>query len=133
MKWLNLIKETSRRLISNTKSRPKLLKIGQKIEWYIEYDSNKVGELVDAKYEDMFWVKYKIICYEGHEQLVLDYKNWNKCKFQFKNKNLLEYAENPFCGDKIYQEENYNTISMRALYVTPVSYTHLTLPTILRV
>lgn len=95
---------------------------GRDFGWYIEYEGKMIGELVDAKFEDMFWFTYKLIAYKEHESLVLDFKNWDECKFRYLNKHYQQYAENAFCGGSCFRYVGDDIIiSMRALSLNAIN------------
>lgn len=63
----------------------------------------------------MFWFSYDVISIRKEEDIILyNPENWEKCNFQYKNKEFLEYAKYAFCGGS-YPFVKDNKISMRAL------------------
>jgi hypothetical protein len=87
--------------------------------WYIEYEGQKIGELLEPKFSDMFWYSYKLVVYDEFKDFVLDVKNWEKCDFKYLNKHYLQYSEYGYASPVIYNHENDELrISMRALYLS---------------
>ena len=107
------------KITNKIKAKKKLKKSnwGRDYGWFIEFEGKKIGELVDAEFEDMFWYKYKIISYDGFEKILLNSKNWKESKFQFRNKHYNQYAKNAFSSPMLRKEKDKYVISMRGLYV----------------
>ena len=99
---------------------------GRNFGWYIFYEEKKIGELIDCKFEEMFWDSYKVIHYGEEELNILKTnKYWEEVKFQFKNKVINEFAENAFGSHLNYTENKSERILMRGLYF-PEEETFLT-------
>jgi len=124
MNWFARVKKSIKDIFSNDKKTPKseLEKSnwGRDFGWFIEFEGEKIGELVDAEFYDMFWVKYKIVPYSSFEKVVLDYENWASCSFQYQNKHYLQYPKNAFFGMTIDKENDNYTIAMRGLYLEAI-------------
>lgn len=81
--------------------------------WYIEFNGEVIGELVNYEYMDMFWDSYRIVPYDdAGKQILADDKHWDD-SFRFRNKRNSRYARNPFWGSRLPEDR----ISMRALHV----------------
>lgn len=97
---------------------------GREFDWYIEYNGETIGELVDYKWMDMFWDTYTIkSVHERWNQIMTEPKSWDK--FKYKNQFYDQYAINAFLGEryecKIKLDER---ISMRSLYLTEIKTTN---------
>ena len=87
---------------------------GREFGWLIELDGVVLGELVDPKFEDMFWTSYQVILKkEKNRMIVFDPTQL----FVFRNKVLLETVDSAFTaiGTSIGDER----ISIRGLYLLP--------------
>jgi hypothetical protein len=87
--------------------------------WYIELDGNLVGELSDARFEDMFWYSYAVeeIVTAGRSP-IFDDDLWNACRFKFRNRHTGEVVEHAFCGGSPPFVRD-GRVLMRALYLEP--------------
>lgn len=87
-------------------------------EWYIEFNGELIGELINCKNEDMFWDSYEIVpINDSTKEKLLNRDLWELCKFNYKNKHTLVYAENAFPS---IQDEHFDLtkrIYMRGLYI----------------
>lgn len=105
----------------NRKSELEESNWGRKHGWFIEYENKIIGELVDFKSGDMFWFNYKIIAYNGFEEIVLNNENWEKCIFKYRNKFYPQYANQAFSGISGISKEDENLIiSMRGLHLETI-------------
>lgn len=119
MNFKNRIKKIISNL--NTNSELKKSNWGRNYGWFIEFEKNKIGELVEVKNIDMFWFEYKIIPYNGFEKIVLNFENWEQGRFKYQNKFYLQYANQAFCGGSgILNENQTYMISMRALHLNSI-------------
>lgn len=92
---------------------------GRAYGWFIELDGQRVGELVDSHWEDMFWCSYQVIAVDGACKEILSQDDlWNDGRFRFKNKQLLVYARHPFSAS----EPQDDRVNMRGLYLVPADY-----------
>jgi len=65
--------------------------------WFIEFDGEIVGELIEYRQEDMFWDSYRIVPKnELSEKIIAQKELWDKCKFRVKNKRNSIYANGAF-------------------------------------
>jgi len=120
---MNWIPKYIKTKIKNRKDNIELKKSnwGRSFGWYVELNGEKIGELSYNEFEDMFWVSYKIIPYQGYEKQILDFQNWQACRFKFLNKHYPQYADGAFSGgSNIRKIENEYIISMRALYLVSI-------------
>ena len=88
-------------------------------EWFIEYQGEVIGELIEPEYDDMFWVSYQLIQLDKDAAKNLSsIELWNQCVFQFRNKKTGNYAPNAIIAGKhlLSNKMNDKRISMRALY-----------------
>lgn len=88
-------------------------------EWFIEYQGKVIGELIEPKFEDMFWVSYQLNQLdEEAENILSSIELWNQCEFQFRNKKTGNYAPNAIIAGKhlLSNEMTDKRIAMRALY-----------------
>lgn len=91
---------------------------GRDYGWYIEFEGEVIGELVNPKFEDMFWDSYKIIpSDEKYNDLLFSESEWLKCEFKFRNKELNEYASGAFPAGSQNNLLKKNRVLMRALYL----------------
>jgi len=123
MNWIAKCRNGIKSKIKRYKDNEELKKSnwGRDFGWFIELDGKNVGELANNKFEDMFWVSYKVIAYHGYEEVILDSENWLKCRFKFVNKHYLQSADGAFCGGTgIYEIGEEHKVSMRALYLESI-------------
>lgn len=94
---------------------------GRNYGWYIEYNSEVIGELIDCEWYDMFWDTYKFVpTNDTTLQLLKQYQLWNK--FCFRNKKYKNHVlQTAFIGE---HDEflALNKIIVRALYLHKLSY-----------
>jgi hypothetical protein len=94
-------------------------KYGRDHGWFIELDGQRVGELVDWQFEDMFWCSYRVIAADdAGKDIVFRDDLWNASRFRFKNKQLTVYARHPFSGGGVID----GRVNMRGLYLLPADY-----------
>lgn len=95
---------------------------GRDYGWYAEYQGRVVGELTDARWEDMFWDSYAVTpASREAEPVFIDDDLWERCQFRFRNKEMNEYAENAFCAGTAPFIRN-GRIFMRGLFLLPNSF-----------
>jgi hypothetical protein len=83
--------------------------------WFIEFDGEIVGELIEYRQEDMFWDSYRIVPKnELSEKIISQKELWDKCKFRFKNKRNSIYANGAFSSG---QPKADGRVMMRGLYI----------------
>lgn len=88
-------------------------------EWFIEYQGEVIGELIEPEFVDMFWDSYRLIqLNEAAEYILSDPTLWNQCEFQFRNKTTGNYAPNAIIASEhlVLDKMTDKRISMRALY-----------------
>jgi len=132
MNWLSKIrkkieatikKREDNRELKNKKRRDdaelKKSNWGRSFGWFIELNGEIIGELVDDKFDDMFWVRYTIVPYDGFEEFLFNHQNWDESRFKYRNKHYPQYVD-AIHGRTIDKEENKYTISMRALYLLSI-------------
>jgi len=91
---------------------------GREHGWYIEFEGEIIGELIDYEFSDMFWDSYKIISKNEKWDLYLfDEKLWDESAFKFKNKYYNLYALNAFSGG-VSDLKRRKKIELRSLYLT---------------
>jgi len=91
---------------------------GRNYGWYIEYEGEHIGELVDYEWKDMFWDSYILKSkHEKWNKILTDENSWNQLIFKFKNKQHQQYATNAFAAIAPHITLN-KRISMRGLYLT---------------
>jgi hypothetical protein len=62
---------------------------GRDYGWFIELDGERVGELVDVKWEDQFWFSYRVVpANAACEEILLQKDLWDRDRFRFTNKYL---------------------------------------------
>jgi hypothetical protein len=92
---------------------------GRTYGWFVEFDGQCIGRLIEPVREDMFWDVYKLIPKDSQsEQVLHDPVNWEHCKFKFRNILMDEYAFHPFAGWGPDFVRN-GKVCMRALYLLP--------------
>lgn len=92
---------------------------GRSFGWFIEWNGEIIGELVDDKFDDMFWVRYTIVPYDGFEEFLFNHQNWDENNFKYLNKHYPQYVD-AIHGRTIDIDKNEYTISMRALYLLSI-------------
>lgn len=92
---------------------------GRTFGWYIEFNGEIIGELVDDEFDDMFWVRYTIVPYDGFEEFLFNHQNWDESRFKYLNKHYSQYVD-AIHGRTIDKRENKYTISMRGLYLLSI-------------
>ena len=91
---------------------------GRNYGWYIEYNGETIGELIDWKSIDIFWCSYKIVpINDNWKNIIFNEKLWQNCEFKFKNKKYNKYAENAFSGFAPGSLAKNQTVGMRMLYL----------------
>lgn len=99
----------------------KISNYGREYGWYIEYKGEVIGELVDCRFEDMFWNRYKVISInEKLDAYLFDTDLWNQVAFKFRSKYYNQYASNAFPGGDFIYIEKSREVTMRALYLTHI-------------
>ena len=96
---------------------------GRDLNWYIEYKGEIIGELVDYKWDDMFWDSYIIQSLdEKWNQTLTAPESWYD--FKFKNQYYNQYAENAFVAGRVFKNGTKlnERILMRGLYLTTIEY-----------
>ncbi len=92
---------------------------GRDYGWFIEYESNIIGELVLWKQTDMFWYSYKVITKNKKwENIVFDEKTWKNSELKFLNKKYNKYAHDAFAGFVSGDFTKTKIIEMRMLHLT---------------
>lgn len=92
---------------------------GRKYGWNIEFEGKVIGELINPKFEDMFWESYEVISIaEAYNSILFNHDNWLASAFKFKNKKIEEYAEQAFSGGSKRDLKEKGKIIMRALYLS---------------
>jgi hypothetical protein len=87
--------------------------------WYVELDGTPVGELSDARFEDMFWYSYAVNeIGTAAGSPVYEDGLWNACRFTFRHRFSGEVVNEAFCGGKPPFVRN-GRVLMRALYLLP--------------
>ncbi len=94
---------------------------GRNYGWFIEFEGEKVGELIHPIWEDQFWFRYEIVTYEGKADLLHNMESWIACKFKYLNKHYLQYAPDGFSNGIIIEEGERKTISFRALHLEKIT------------
>ncbi|USL95201.1 hypothetical protein D1J36_007930 [Riemerella anatipestifer] len=99
---------------------------GREYGWYIEYNGEIIGELVDCKWKDVFWDTYILkSVHEKWNQILTDSKSWED--FKYKNQHYNQYAINAFHGAGYECKIKLNErISMRSLYLTEIEPENIT-------
>jgi len=92
---------------------------GRAYGWWVELDGVAIGELGDARMEEMFWDSYAASALSAETQSrFFDESLWMNLRFRFRNKVMGEYAANPLCwGGGIVN----GRVQMRGLYLMPTS------------
>ena len=86
--------------------------------WYIEFEGEIIGELVDCEYVEMFRDEYTIISKNKKwDSYLFDEERWLEGAFIFKNKHYNLYVTYAF-ATKGHDLKNSNKIEMRQLYLT---------------
>lgn len=91
---------------------------GRDAGWYVEHRGRTVAQLVDPRYEDMFWVSYRIELLAENPQdaeLAMSAPRWLACEFAFRNREFGDIVEHAFPGGGPFSEDG--RISMRGLYL----------------
>jgi len=85
--------------------------------WFIEYEDKIIGELLNPKFEDMFWVSYDIVSF--NDKILFNEKLWGECIFKFKHKRKNEYCESCFSAidTSMKRLKEGGRIHMRGLYL----------------
>ncbi|MBX2840884.1 MAG: hypothetical protein KTR26_03885 [Flammeovirgaceae bacterium] len=93
---------------------------GREDGWYIELKGEVLGELIECKWEDMFWDSYEIHSIaEDKEKSLFDTKLWDNNRFDFRNKKFNNYAKFAFPSG-IHENITIGKgqrIRMRGLYI----------------
>jgi hypothetical protein len=64
--------------------------------WSVELDGRSVGELSDARFEEMFWDSYAVSA--AHDSPIFDDASWNACRFDFRNRRTGDVVTTAFVG-----------------------------------
>ena len=89
---------------------------GRNFGWWVEYEGERIAELVNYQFSDMFWDLYDIVpIKEGYKKILQDKDFWEEGKFVFRNKKFNETVPHAFCGGNPEVSEGY--IIMRGLYL----------------
>ncbi len=91
---------------------------GRKFGWFIEFEGEIIGELIDYEFYDMFWDSYRIIPKNKEWHLLLFSKKfWHENDFKFKNKHYNIYVPNaiPKAGSNLKIRKR---IKIRGLYLS---------------
>ncbi len=116
---MSLIKKINKRKYLKELKRSNF---GRKFGWFIEFEGEIIGELIDYEFYDMFWDSYRIIPKNEKWKLLLFSKNfWNENDFKFKNKHYNLYVSNaiPKVGRNLKSSKR---IEIRALYLQYCSF-----------
>lgn len=90
---------------------------GRDYGWYIEYQGEVIGELVNATSEDMFWERYTIISNnKAAEDILFNQQIWMEGSLKFRNKHYPIYTS-AFAGGDSIKEIETRTVVMRGLYI----------------
>jgi len=107
---------------SNNKNKLNQCNYGREYGWFIEHETQKIGELNHCEFDDMFWDRYTIFPYDGFQVFLFDFQNWLQHSFQYPNKYYQQYAKSAVFGiGGISVEENKHTILMRGLYLSEIN------------
>ena len=70
---------------------------GRNYGWWVELDGKVLGELINVKWEEMFWDSYELWPIDkGDEAKLFDTELWDNNRFKFRNKKFNRYAEFAF-------------------------------------
>ncbi len=85
--------------------------------WYIEYQGETIGELVDYRWNDMFWDSYRLIPKEDDhcKELLRRDDLWLSWAFQYVNKRTLIRVDHAIPPSEAPKGER---ISIGHLYLT---------------
>jgi len=114
-----MIKKWYKKIIDSIKLRKS--NWARDYNWYIEYENQIIGELVECQFSDMFWDSYIVKSLDQKwDQLLTDPKYWND--FKFKNQYYKQYAMNAFAEGDVYKNglTLNHRINMRGLYLTEI-------------
>ncbi len=91
---------------------------GREYGWYIEFENEIIGELVEYEFSDMFWDSYKIISENKKwDSYLFDKNQWFSLAFKFKNKAYEAYVTNAIPSIEC-ELKTKKQIKMRGLYLT---------------
>ncbi|MGH1384520.1 hypothetical protein [Kordia sp.] len=109
-KWLKKIKDSRELKKSNW---------GRNYNWYIEYNDEIIGELIDCQWLDMYWDTYIIKSLnEKWDQTLTNPESWSN--FKYKNQYYDQYAIYAFPGGDSEHVKLNERLSMRGLYLTEI-------------
>ena len=115
--------EIIKKKIKNWKDSRELRKSnwGREYDWYIEFEGEIIGELVDYQYSQMFWDRYKVISKNKKwDSYLFEEKCWLEAAFKFKNKHYNLYVPNAFTGG-LPDLKSRKQIEIRGLYLTEIN------------
>jgi hypothetical protein len=90
---------------------------GRRDGWYVELDGAPVGELDDARSEDMFWDPYAVTASPGGA-VIHDDSLWNAGRFTFRSRSAGEVVETALCGGRPPFVRD-GRVLLRGLYLAP--------------
>ncbi len=91
---------------------------GRHFGWYIEYESQIIGELINCEFLDEFWDVYTITkTNKVFEDVLFDKKEWLNNSFQLKNKTYDLYVKNAFFSEDQEDFLPKQKIKVRGLYI----------------
>lgn len=97
---------------------------GRRHGWFIEFDDRIIGELDDARHDDMFWYSYRVIFGSQDHALLNDISNWERSEFTFVNRQSNEKVNQVLVGDTLQFMLN-GRVLLRGLSLLPRNKTEL--------
>jgi hypothetical protein len=117
--WIDKIKKllnTPQRILDDFELRKS--NYGRDFGWFVEFENQVLGELIEPIFADMFWMRYTVIIYPNMENIIRNKEIWDECLTKFRNKKYNQYAENAF--GNVIEENGKIYVSMRGLYLSEI-------------